>query len=141
MKSIVQWNPAREMMDLLEDGFPWRPVYSARGIRMIYLPVNAYATEDEIVITAEVPGVNPEDIEIGFENDELSIRGEFPGYLENVNYTLVERLHGLFSRVLKLNVPVEADKIEATVENGILTLSLPKAEEVKPKKIAVSIKS
>lgn len=104
------------------------------------LPLDVYATPEEVVIQATVPGVNPENVEITFEGDVLTIRGEFPGAIENVNYVMRERRHGRFSRSLTFNTPINADAIDATFENGVLTITAPKAETVKPKTIKVNVK-
>jgi HSP20 family protein len=104
------------------------------------LPLDVFATPVEFLITASVPGVNPENVEITFEGDVLSIRGEFPTALENVEYLMRERRHGRFSRSLSFNVPVNPDAIEATFEHGVLTISVPKAEEVKSKTIKIVAK-
>jgi HSP20 family protein len=92
-------------------------------------------------VIASVPGMKPEDVEITIEGDTLTIRGEIPPAIENVDYAFAERFHGPFSRTLKLNVPIDIERIEATFENGLLVLQLPKAEEVKPKVIKVEAKS
>jgi HSP20 family protein len=150
MATITRWNPVRDaltlreaMNRLLEDSFvPTRPEWSAEdsGQRVAQLPVDAYTTENEIVVTASVPGLKPEDVEIVIEGETLTIRGEMPGRLENADYLLSERFHGPFARKLQLNVPVDLNGVEASFENGILTLVLPKAEEVKPKVIKVKSK-
>ena len=104
------------------------------------LPLDVYQTPAEFVITATVPGVNPESVEIIFEGDVLTLRGEFPTALENVEYLLRERRHGRFGRSLSFNVPVNPDAIEATFEHGVLTVIVPKVEEVKPKTIKIVAK-
>lgn len=102
------------------------------------LPLDAYVTDNEVVITAAVPGIKPEDIDITLEEDALTIKGKFPARLENVTYVLQECPAGWsFSRTLFLNIPVQADKAEARFENGVLTITLPKAEAAKPKSIKV----
>ena len=101
------------------------------------LPLDVYSTPEEIVLMAPVPGVNPETVEITFEGDVLTIKGEFPAVLENVDYLMRERRHGRFSRSVTFNVPVNADAIEATFEHGVLTIVTPKAEVTKPKTIKV----
>jgi HSP20 family protein len=104
------------------------------------LPIEAYATDHELVVRAAVPGLKPEDVEITIEGDTLTLRGEFPRPLDNVNYLFAERPWGRFSRTLQLNVPVQADQAEAVFENGLLTLTLPKAEAVRPKVIPIKAK-
>jgi HSP20 family protein len=96
-----------------------------------------YSTEEEIVIQAAVPGLAPEEVEITIEGDTLTIQGELPAALGNVNYLFQERPTGKFIRVLSLNIPVDADKSEATFSNGLLTLTIPKAEAIRPRQIKV----
>jgi HSP20 family protein len=112
--------------------YGWR-----RGERVARLPVDVYSTPEELVIQASVPGLDPADLEITMEGEVLTIRGERRGLLENVDYHIQERRFGPFGRTLTLNVPVEADQAEAVFDKGILTLTIPKAEEVKPKVIKV----
>ncbi len=141
---MTRWAPfreavtLREAMDrLFEDSFvPSRPSESA-GDRVYRLPLDAYVTPEEIVVTANMPGVKPESVEITLEGDTLTIKGERPAPLENVDYVLQERTHGKFQRTLNINIPVDANKAEASFENGLLTLTIPKAEAVKPKTIQV----
>ena len=140
---VTRWDPfreavtLREAMDrLFEDSFvpARRQVAQERTFR---LPLDAYVTPEEIVIVANVPGLKPEEVEITLEGDTLTIKGERPAALENVDYVLQERTHGKFQRTLNINIPVDADKAEAKYENGLLTLTVPKAEAVKPKTIQV----
>jgi HSP20 family protein len=84
--------------------------------------------------------LTPDEVDIAIEGDRLTIRGELRAPLENVNYLFQERAYGAFSRTLTLNVPVEAEDAEAVFENGVLTLTLPKAEETKPKVVKVRTK-
>jgi HSP20 family protein len=110
------------------------------GTRTARLPIDAYTTDNEIVVTATIPGANPDDVEITVEGESLTIRGHIAPRLENVNYIFAERFHGEFSRTLQLNVPVDLDNIEANFDSGVLTLTLPKAEEVRPRVIKVNTK-
>jgi HSP20 family protein len=84
--------------------------------------------------------VNPEDVEITFEGDELLIRGKLPTPPEGVEFMKHELYHGAFARRLSFNVPVDADRIEAHFQNGLLTLAVPKAEAIKPKQIKIQTK-
>ncbi len=144
MNTISRYDPAREfvtlreaMNRLFEDSVVGSvPQRNGHG-NELRLPIDAYATDHEIVVRAAVPGLKPEDVEITVEGDTLTIRGELPRPLENVGYIFQERPWGRFSRVLTLNVPVEADKAEASFDNGLLTLTLPKSEAVRPKVIPV----
>jgi HSP20 family protein len=141
---VTRWDPfreavtLREAMDrLFED--TWVP--SRRRVteqeRAYRLPLDAYVTPDEIVIVANMPGVKPENVEITLEGDTLTIKGERPAPMENVDYVLQERPYGMFQRTLNINIPVDSGKAEAKYENGLLTLTVPKAEASKPKTIQV----
>jgi HSP20 family protein len=143
-ENISRWDPfrdvvtLREAMDhLFDDSF----VNQRRGQRasggQFRLPVDAYVTPDEIVVIANMPGVKPEDVEITLEGDVLTIKGERSAPLENVDYVLQERVYGTFQRTLNINVPIDASRAEAHYENGLLTLTIPKAEAAKPKTIHV----
>ncbi len=142
---LTRWDPfrdavtLREAMDrLFEDSFiPARRRGAEERDRGFALPLDAYVTPNEIVIMANMPGIKPESVEITIEGDALTIKGERPAPLENVNYVLQERAYGKFQRTLNINVPVNADKAEAKFENGLLTLTIPKAEAIKPKTISV----
>ena len=127
----------REAMDrLFEDSFV-PAQHRTPEERAFRLPIDAYVTPEEIVIVANMPGVKPEAVEITIEGDSVTIKGERPAPLENVNYVLQERTYGKFQRTLSINVPVDADKAEAKYENGLLTLTVPKTEAVRPKTIQV----
>jgi HSP20 family protein len=147
--AVIRWNPWRDAMTLreatnrlLEDSFvrPRRGWGEGTAERPFQLPLDVYATPDEIVITASLPGLTPDEVDISIDGDALAIRGELRAPLENVDYLFQERSYGAFARRLTLNVPVETDKAEAVFENGVLTLTLPKAEETKPKVIKVKSK-
>ena len=104
------------------------------------LPIDVVAGDEVYTITAYLPGVKPEAVEITFEGEDLTIRGQFPPTTEGAQFIKRELFHGAFERRLSFNVPVNADAIEATNENGLLTLRVPKAEVVKPKQIKVLVK-
>ncbi len=141
--TIARWNPnhevltMREAMNRLFDEAFTSNGFDMGGTRYARLPIDAYSTDESIVVTAAVPGVNPGDVEITIEGDNLTIRGRIVARMDDVNYIVTERFDGNFSRSLQLNVPVDVENVEATFENGILTLTLPKAEEVRPKVIKV----
>lgn len=142
--SISRWEPLAEAMSLrdamdrlFEDSFV-RTMRPSRGGEHAYsLPVDAYATDSELVLMANIAGVDPNDVQITIEGDTLTIRGEVKPPLENVSYLLQERRFGTFYRQLQINVPVQAEKAEATFDKGVLTLTIPKAEEVRPRQIKV----
>jgi HSP20 family protein len=145
---ITRWDPfreavtLREAMDrLFEDSYvPARrqAERQAEQREQVWrLPLDAYITAEEIVVVANMPGVKPEKVEITIEGDTLTIKGERPAPLENVDYVLQERSYGKFQRTLNINIPVDANKAEAKFEDGLLTLIVPKAEAVKPKTIQI----
>jgi len=146
--TIIRGNPWRDartlrqaMDELFEDSFVRpREGQLERTERRLRLPLDVYATPEEIVIIASLPGLTPEEVDVTIDDDRLSIRGELRPPLQNVDYLFQERAYGPFSRTLTLNVPVETEAAEAVFENGVLTLTLPKAEESKPKSIEVKRK-
>jgi len=152
MAELMRWDPMREVMTLreamdrlFEESFVWpfREWFgTGDGRTQLYLPMDMYETDDAIIVKAVVPGVRPDDVEIQVSGDVLTIRGEVKDEFEGKRgtYHLRERRHGTFQRSLSLPVPINADKAEALFENGVLTLTLPKVEEVKPKQIKVKAK-
>jgi len=141
------WDPMTELITMQEamdrmldeswgrQGYGWR-----QGERVRALPLDVYSTPEEVVIQASVPGIKPEDVQITIEGDMLTIKGERKAPLDNVDYHIQERGYGPFSRSLTLNVPVQADQAEAVFEQGELTLTIPKAQEAKPRVIRVKSK-
>lgn len=129
----------REAMDrLFEDSLVRPRNWPVSGRReQLYLPVDAYTTDEEVVVVAALPGVKPEDVEITFEADTLTIKGKIEPTMQHANFAVHELAYGPFSRSLTINVPVDADKAEAVFENGLLTLRIPKAEQIRPKQIKV----
>jgi HSP20 family protein len=105
------------------------------------LPLDVAETEGEYVVKASTPGIKPEDMEITYSGKTLTIKGEYKAEEEkdDMHYHLRERRYGAFARSLALPAAVKSDAIEAKYESGVLTLKLPKSEEVKPKKIAVRV--
>ena len=103
------------------------------------LALDIAESENEYVVKASLPGINLDDLEMTYANNTLTIKGEVreEQELEEARYHLRERSYGSFARSITLPAGVESDKIEANYEAGVLTLRLPKAEEIKPKKIAI----
>lgn len=146
--SITNLSPWRDMRtlreamdDLFEESFvePRQRRIEPRE-RRLRLPLDVYTTPEEIVIVASLPGLTPDEVDITIDGDRLTIRGQLRPPLENVDYLFQERAYGPFARTLTLNVPINADEADAVFENGVLTLSLPKAEESKPRTIQVKRK-
>ncbi|MBI2845686.1 MAG: Hsp20/alpha crystallin family protein [Chloroflexi bacterium] len=144
--SISRWDPFRDlpsmreaMNRLFDEGLfrPWGWAYDFGS-----LAVDVYDNKDSIVIRASVPGMKSEDIDISITGDTITISGEVKQEekVEKENYYRRERRYGSFSRAVALPVAVQSDKAEAVFEDGVLTLTLPKAEEAKPKSIKVTVK-
>ena len=107
----------------------------------VYPLVNISEDRDHIFVRAELPGVKAEDLEITIQDNSLILRGQrqIPTEEKQVNYHRRERESGFFRRVVALPARIQADKVEATCKDGILTIKLAKPEEVKPRKIEVKV--
>ena len=105
----------------------------------VYPLVNVSEDSDHIYVQAELPGVNPEDLDITLKEQNLVLRGErkIPPEEKNVNYHRRERESGFFRRALRLPAPVDPSKVEASCKDGVLTITLAKPEEIKPRQISV----
>lgn len=143
---IMEWKPFREItrlrseMDRLWDDYFGSSRKALRPIEGTWLPsVDVSETADKVVVKAEVPGMDAKDIDISLSGDLLTIKGEKKTEREEKeeNYHLVERSYGSFSRSLRLPVAVDADKIEASYKQGVLTITCPKKEEAKAKLIEI----
>ncbi|KKL52071.1 hypothetical protein LCGC14_2289180, partial [marine sediment metagenome] len=109
----------------------------SNGEAKLSLPIDVWATDTAFMIAAYLPGVDPENVDITLEGDELTIRGELPAAQEDANFVRRELYHGPFERTLSFNVPINADAIEATFKHGLLMLTAPKAQEALPKQIKI----
>jgi len=146
-REVVKWEPFREVsrlrreMDRLwEDFFSPSRAFPLRSSGEEWTPaVDVAETADKLTVKAEIPGIDPKNIDISLTGDLLTIKGEKKSEREETkeNYHLVERSYGSFSRSLRLPAAVVADKIEAKYEKGVLTISCPKKEPVKPKAIPI----
>jgi HSP20 family protein len=120
-----------EAFDRSEEGnlTPWAPA------------VDIFETEQELVVKADLPDVKPEDLDIRVENNVLTIRGErkFEKKVSEDKYLRVERAYGSFSRSFSLASTVNTEAIKADYKDGVLTLTIPKREEAKPKQIKVQV--
>jgi HSP20 family protein len=148
MASIVRWEPfrgpmtlrqARDMLDRLfdEDAGRW-PTWLPNWMEG-NLALDVYETDEAVMIKTAIPGVKPEEIDISVSGDTLTISAETKEdeEVKRENYIRRERRYGTCCRSVTLPGGLEADKTEAKYENGVLTLTIPKAEEVKPKTITV----
>lgn len=106
-----------------------------------WLPlVDLYETDDAFMIDVDLPGMKKSDVEVSFEDGLLHVSGERieESVGEKAQFHRIERVHGRFSRAIELATPVQADKIKATFRNGVLSIEVPKAEEVKPVRIQIA---
>ena len=127
--TLIKWDPFREFGVLPRTGTAvWNPL------------VDIFENENELVIKAELPGMNAKDIEVRLENNVVTIKGErhFEKEAKEENYHRVEREYGSFSRTFALPTPVEAERVAAEYKDGVLKVTLPKKEETKPKPIKVT---
>ena len=137
----------RQAMDqLFEESFvgaPYRTLWS-RGVANGWsgMPLDVYATNDQVVILAAVPGLRPDDLQITFQQGTLLLSGQIGNVTEteeakNATWYLHELSHGQFRRSVTLPFPVEADQAQATFEHGVVRIVLPKAETARPKTIPI----
>jgi HSP20 family protein len=146
MNSLIRWDPFREMMTLrsnmnrlFDDAFSNLPAERTNGGGAYSIALDVAEDEDNYVVKASVPGIPADNIDVTVSDNVLTIKGEIEDEREKEerNYHLRERRYGMFSRTISLPSNVEADEIDASYDNGVLTLQIPKAEVVKPRKITV----
>jgi len=133
----------REALDaLFEESFvPSRGEWSSSG-RGSIPAIDMYETEDDIIVQSPIPGVKAEDLDVTITGDQLTIRGQVEerDETEEERYILRERRYGSFCRSVTIPTRVKVGQVEAEIEDGMLTLTLPKAEEAKPRGIKVKTK-
>ncbi|HZT07237.1 MAG TPA: Hsp20/alpha crystallin family protein [Chloroflexota bacterium] len=143
--AIARWDPFSEMislrkvMDRLFEEALVRPPSLASGDSFGAPPMDIYETPDELVVTASLPGIKPEDLDVTIANDRLRIQGETRRKedVKDEQYHRQERRFGRFYREIALPVSVKSDAVRADFTDGILTLHMPKAEEAKPRRIQI----
>jgi HSP20 family protein len=147
--ALTRWDPFREALTL------WKAVNRLFDESVIRAPrswptatglavaVDLEETDDDVVVTADLPGLQPDDVDISVTDGTLTMKGEFKsgeeGERGNVHFR--ERRYGSFQRAISLPAAVNAGKAEAEFEDGVLTVTLPKTEETKPKQIEVKVRS
>jgi HSP20 family protein len=131
----------RQAMDRLFDDDVFRPLrWTSGAIEGPGLPLDVTTNQDELIVEAALPGIKPEDVDITVENGTLTITGKTSDErrAEEGSYLVQEIRRGTFSRSVTLPNGLEPDKATATFEHGVLTLRIPKAEQVKPRQIRIS---
>jgi HSP20 family protein len=143
MKSVVRWSPIGsfasvqdEMNRVMEDVFGRS---QSEGANVWQPPIDVEEQTDRYLLHVELPGLRLEDIKITIENNTLTIRGEKTRTEEqkSATYHRLERVYGTFERTFTLTHRVKSDKVEATYRDGVLEVSVPKAEEAKAREIPV----
>jgi HSP20 family protein len=143
---LSRWE--RDMERMMEDFFgrrtrPWWPEtwFRTEGMELTAPAVDLYEEKDDIVVKAELPGIETNNIEVKLTDHTLTIKGEKKKEEETKeqNYYRAERSYGSFVRTLELPKDVHADKVKATFKNGILEVRLPKTEEAKTKEVKVKV--
>lgn len=145
MNSISRWEPFRgistlqeQVNRLFENSFPGRQ----EGSLASWAPaVDVHETENELVVTADIPGMNEKDLDVRVENNMLTISGErtTESNVKEDNYLRVERSYGSFSRSFSLPNTINPEAVAAEYKNGVLTVKLPKRAEAKPRQVKVNV--
>jgi HSP20 family protein len=145
--SADPWEPLRNLVDVqgevtrLFDNFVGRQASGAAPSGRAWLPaIDMHETSDNLVLKVELPGVREKDVAVAITGDLLSIRGERRwSEQEGADQKLlhIERAYGQFERLIQLPLAVQADKVKATYRDGVLEITLPKAEELKPREIKI----
>ena len=146
--AIVRWEPFRDLMTTQRDfdrlfREAFSPVFGEVELstRTWAPPVDIYETDENLVLKAELPGINPDSVEIRVEDNTLYLKGErkFEKEVKEQNYHRVERSYGTFTRTFSLPGSIDADRVAASYKDGVLTLTMPKKEEARPKTIKINV--
>jgi len=146
--AIVRFEPFRDLLTsqreyvrLLKEAFSPMSGETEVSTRAWAPPVDIYETEDAIVLKAELPGIDPKDVEVRVEDNTLYLKGErnYEKEVNEQNYHRIERSYGSFARSFTLPNSISAEKVKAEYKDGLLTLTMPKREETKPKTIKIDV--
>ncbi len=131
----------RDAMERLFDDRLFRPIWSGNGDRQAAPALDLYTTAEAVIATVALPGVKPEDVDVRIDDDLVTISGSFKQELETTEagYVHKELSHGSFSRSFSIPTAVKPEAAKASFKDGLLTLTLPKAEEAKPKHVKVDV--
>lgn len=137
--AVLRFDPFRDL-DRLAEQMLGVPAGSARAPR--FMPMDLYRSGDHYVLHADLPGVDPGSVDCSVDNGVLSIRAERSGRTEeSVEWLASERFTGTYLRQLSLGDGIDADRIAATYENGVLTVTIPLAEKAKPRRIQIDTRT
>ncbi len=146
--TIVRWEPFRDLVTtqdrlnrLFNETFARFFDEGDLTTRSWAPPVDIYETDNNVVLKAELPGVDPKDVEARVENGQLYLKGQrkFESEVKEENYHRIERAYGSFMRSFPLPGSVDSDKVTAEYKDGVLTLTMPKRTEAKPKTIKINV--
>jgi HSP20 family protein len=153
--ALVRWSPFADSMSRIDPyrtfgdlraemnrmfGNVFGPGGAPSTAPVVWAPVvDMHATNDDLIVTAELPGVRDKEVEVSVTGDVLSIRGQRHGAdgAKDAHYSWGERWFGQFERHIGLPFPVNAAAVKASLKDGVLTVTLPKADEVKPRQIKI----
>jgi HSP20 family protein len=150
--AIVRWDPFDAFLGAQEDlnrlfRRNWlRPVEGKESVAEggTWAPaVDIYETDEAYAVEADLPGIDPKNIDVSVEDGVLNLRGErkLEKEVKEENYHRVERAYGMFSRSIRLPADVDAENVKASYDNGLLKITVPKTAEAKPKSIPVTVES
>jgi HSP20 family protein len=154
MADITRWDPFRDLVSIQDElnrlfgrtyGGAERAPYG--GVELTRSgatgswvpPLDVFETGDTLVVKVELPGIDPEAVEVSVEDSTLTVTGsrQFSSEVKEEDYHRVERRYGSFTRSITLPQTADTDKVEASFDKGVLTIEVPKVERAKPKKIQV----
>lgn len=144
--AIIRWDPFRDMVTLrekmnrlFEDVFTGQSEGKELAASSWAPAVDIFETENDLVMTAEVPGIDEKDIEIKIEDNTLILKGarKFEKETKEENYHRIERSYGSFYRAFTLPNSIDPERIQAEHENGVLKITMPKRTELKPRKVKI----
>jgi HSP20 family protein len=152
MADITRWDPFRDLVSIQDElnrlfgrtfGSEPRPgaaeLTRAGATGSWVPPLDVFETGDKLVVKVELPGIEPDDVEVSVEDSTLTVSGsrEFHQETEEQNYHRIERRYGAFSRSLRLPQTADAENVDARFDKGVLTIDIPKREEAKPRRIEI----
>jgi HSP20 family protein len=146
---ITRWDPLKDMVsirdeiDSLFNSFFSRAPSEREELEGLWYPsINIEESKDNVIVTAELPGMKKDDIKVTISEGKLTVSGErnFEKEEKDKTYHRIERRYGSFRRAISLPTEVKSDKAKATYEQGLLKIEIPKSEKVKPKEIGITVK-
>jgi HSP20 family protein len=144
--TMERWEPFRNLADIQGEVNRLFDTFTGRGVagptaRTWAPAVDMWETKDDLVLSVELPGVREKEVSVSITGDLLSVKGQrrWEHEAKDENVLHVERMYGAFERLVQLPFAVQSDKVRATYRDGLLEITLPKAEEVKPKEIKIDI--